>query len=223
MRKTILVLGLGRYGSALALALAEGGAEVIAVDADPAAVDALKGRIEHCVVADLQHPEAVSSLCATGLDAAVVAVGSRLEAAIMAMLRLKEAGVPYVVCRAASDEAEKIFLKLGADKVVRPMTEAAVHLAGTLVSRNAADFVLLGANFAVIEYPVGPGSAGRSLHELAWRRRYHVVAIGLKRRRNGGPERDEVDSVDPEERLKEGDRVLLVGRTRDLDAFQADN
>jgi trk system potassium uptake protein len=223
MKKNVLVLGLGRYGSALCVALADRGAEVVGVDRDPALVDALKSRIDHVVVADIGNSEALATLAAH-IDVAVIAVGSNLEAAILAVMRLKEAGVKRVVARATNDEADRIFRKLGADDVVRPMREAAEHLAATLTSLNALDFVLLGENFAVIEYRIGPKVAGKTLQELAWRRRFHVVAIGVKRGSgvhvDGGAVDDRVFPVDPQEKLIEGDRALLVGLTRDLDAFQ---
>jgi trk system potassium uptake protein len=221
MRKTVLVIGLGRFGGALALSLVERGAEVVGLDRDPAIVDAMKAHIDNVMVGDVGHPETIASMTA-GVDVAVVALGLNLEQAILAVMRLKEAGVPRVVARATNDEAQRIFEKLGADEVVRPMKEAAEHLAGMLTSVNAVDFMLLGENFAVIEYEVGPSSAGKTLKDLAWRRRFHVVAIGVKRGLTE-EDRDEVHPVDPDDKLRAGDRVLLVGRTRDLDTFQKEN
>lgn len=222
MKKSVLVLGLGRYGSSLALSLAARGAEVVGVDKNPALVDALKDRLEHLVVADIDSREVFDSIVA-GVDIAVVAFGDSLEQSILALMRLKEAGVRKVVVRAANDEAERIFRKLGADEVVHPMREAAEHLAATVTSVNALDFVLLGQNFGVIEYRITSAAAGRTLHELAWRKRFNVVGIGIK----SGPERDddseEVEPPDPHRPLKAGDRVLLVGLTRYLEAFQKEN
>jgi trk system potassium uptake protein TrkA len=222
MKKTVLVLGLGRYGSALAVSLADRGAEVIGVDRDPALVDALKDRLEHLVVGDLESRELLDGLV-SGVDVAVVAVGERLEQAILAVMRLKEKGVPHVIARATNDEADRIFRKLGADEVVRPMREAAEHLAGTITAVNAVDFVLLGENFGVIEYRIDDLRAGRTLQELAWRKRFNVVAIGIKRGKETDAGGERVEPADPEQRLMDGDRVLLAGLTRHLVAFQKDN
>ncbi len=222
MKKTVLVLGLGRYGSALAVSLADRGAEVIGVDRDPALVDALKDRLEHLVVGDIESRELLDGLV-SGVDVAVVAIGEGLEKAILSIIRLKEKGVPHVIARATNDEAESIFRKLGADEVVRPMREAAEHLAATLSTVNAVDFVLLGANFGVIEFRIDEIQAGRSLQELAWRKRFNVVAIGIKRGREDKSDAERVEPADPEMRLNNGDRVLLAGLTRYLVAFQKDN
>ena len=138
---SVLVLGLGRFGASLARELLAQGHQVLAVDSNPDLVNSLKEELPDVVQADIKDKEALASLGARDVDVAVVAVGTRMDASILACLHLKELGVPRVVAKVASDDHMKILKSIGLDEadLIDPEQEMAMRLAHTLSTRNIMD------------------------------------------------------------------------------------
>lgn len=212
--KTVLVLGLDSFGSTLAKSLAEHGVEVLVADFDEEVVQRARDHYSLAVVADARDREALAELCAREPDLAVVSLGPHIEASVLATLLLKELGVPQLLACARNDDHEKVLKKVGADRVVQPVTESAERMARSLASKNLADFVLVGEDFAIVELPVPEHWLGKSLKELDLRRRFKVTAIAIKRHDEDGSEH--VAAPDPEQELAEGLSLLLIGLTKDL-------
>src|SRR5690606_3969522 len=118
MPKRVLVIGLGRFGSALAESLAENGSEVIAVDSDMAAVDALKRTVTHAMELDATDPVALRSVEAASCGVAVIAIGEAFEASALAVAALREVGVSQIVARARTPRHARILMAAGATHVI---------------------------------------------------------------------------------------------------------
>ena len=118
--KSYAVIGLGRFGSALARQLCKLGAEVLALDVKGDYVQQIANDVTHAVVGDAQDKEVLRALGVRNLDCAVIAIGDNLAASVLITMNLKELGVPYIVCKAHDETHRKVLEKLGVDRVVIP-------------------------------------------------------------------------------------------------------
>ena len=146
---TYAVLGLGRYGRAVAKELVNMGAEVLAVDAHEDIVNRAAVDIPFCKCSDITDTEVFSQLGIGSMDTVIVAMASNLEASVMAITLCKEAGVRTVIAKCGSEMQQKIFTRVGADKVVFPESESGVRLARNLLSSGFVDLVELSGNVSM--------------------------------------------------------------------------
>ena len=123
MKKGFAVLGLGRFGTSVAIHLAETGAEVMVVDQDEANVHEVADLVTYAVQGDISDPETLTSLGIGNMDAVIVAIAGNIEASVMATILAKEQGVPYVIAKAQNEMHGKILDKVGADNVIYPEKE----------------------------------------------------------------------------------------------------
>lgn len=179
--KTFVVVGLGRFGTAVARELCELGHQVLAVDMDAARVQSVADEVTYAVAADARDPEVLASLGISDYDCAVVAVGNDVGSSALVTLRLKEAGVPRVVCKAQSHVHKRLLEKLGADKVVFPEHEMGIKVAQGLAHSNLLNFIELSPEYAIIEIDLPAGWAGKTIRELNIRARYGVNVIAVRR------------------------------------------
>ena len=210
MKKTYAVIGLGRFGTAVAERLYALGNEVLVVDNNPERVQRMESRVTYAVVADARDEEVLRSLAVRNYDCAVVATGSDLAASIVITMNLKELGVPQVICKAEGDTQKRALEKVGADKVVIPEREAGVKLAQAVTSSSILDFIELSDQYGIAEVQLPEGWAGKSLRELNIRVKYGVNIIAI--RENG--KINVVPAVD--EALQAGCVLVAVGANEKL-------
>ena len=204
------VLGLGRYGRAVAKELVNMGAEVLAVDAHEDIVNRAAVDIPFCKCADITDTEVFSQLGIGSMDTVIVAMASNLEASVMAITLCKEAGVRTVIAKCGSEMQQKIFTRVGADKVVFPESESGVRLARNLLSSGFVDLVELSGNVSMVELDVQGSWAGKNLIELNLRKKYGVNVVAV--RQNG---RVQVN-IDPEAPLAADMKLLVIANTAKL-------
>ena len=130
MKKSYVVIGMGRFGTSVAERLYELGNEVLAIDTNPDKVQRMESKVTCAVVADVRDEEVLRSLGARSCDCAVVAIGSDLATCIIATLNLKDLGVPQVICKATDELRKKALEKVGADRVVIPERETGFEHSG---------------------------------------------------------------------------------------------
>ncbi len=128
------VIGLGRFGSSLALTLAERGFSVLGIDRDRSIVQALAGRLTQTVALDSTDEQALRAVDIPSFDTVVVAIGSNFEANLLTTVAVKSLGVPHVICKATTDRQRTILLRVGADRVILPEHEAGCRLAQELAA-----------------------------------------------------------------------------------------
>ena len=204
------VIGLGRFGSAMALELMEAGCEVLAVDLDEEKVQRLADSVTDAVVADARDEQVLHSLGISNYDCGVVAIGSDVAASILITLLLKEAGVAKVVCKASDDIHKKALLKVGADRVVIPEKEMAGRVARGLANPNVMDYIELSNQFAIVERSVPESWVGKSLKELNVRSKYGISVIAFRR------DREMIVSPQPDAPIQQDDVLIVLGREDDL-------
>lgn len=177
--KRIVVVGLGTFGSVLAVKLHELGHEVVAIDNRADVVDALGGRVARAVVADATQRKVLEQLGVAKADAAVVSTGDNLSASILTLLALKDLGVESVFVKVRSDDHARIANALGAAESVFPERESAVGLASRVTSGKLIQYVQLGNDFGLQELPVPNTWIGKTLRDLALPQRYRVQVVAL--------------------------------------------
>jgi len=134
--KQFIVLGLGRFGSAVATTLVELGHEVLGVDNDEERVDALKDKITQAVQADITEERVLAELGVKNFDAAIVCIGTDLETSILVTMMLKEMGLKYIIAKAQNNLHAKVLEKIGVNKVVFPERDMGARIARRLITQN---------------------------------------------------------------------------------------
>ena len=214
--KTFVVIGLGRFGTAVATELCELGHEVLAIDASEEGVQQVADRVTHAVAGDARDPAVLRALGVRNYDCAIVAVGDDVGNSALITLNLKEIGVKRVICKAQSHVHRKVLEKIGADRVVFPEHEMGVKLAQGLSSSNVLNFIELSEDFGIVETTVPRDWLGKNLIELNVRARYKVNIIAVRKK---GQEEFNV-TPGPSTIMEAGDAVVALGRTEDVNRLQ---
>lgn len=210
-RRQILILGLGRFGSAVATTLAELGCEVACVDTDGRRVQALAPLVTQAMLLDSTDREALTQLSVRDFDVAVVAIGADVEASILTTANLAELGCSEIVAKAMTLAHARILEKVGAHRVIFPEHEMGVRLGNALAGTNLIDYMELDPRYAVAEIRCPGEVAGRTLAEANVRGRYGVIVLCVK---SG----EEVDVIpDADRRLERSDVIVVAGPTKDID------
>ena len=207
----ILVIGLGRFGSAIASTLAGLGQEVLAVERDPELVAQWSGRVA-LVEADATNPEALEQLGARDYPVAVVGVGSHLEASVLITANLVDLGIPQIWAKAVSQEHARILDRIGAHHVVRPESEAGERVAH-LVSGKLIDYIQVEDGFTIVKMRPPRELEGFTLAQAHVRSKYGVTVIGVK-----SPGLD-FRYAAPDTRISVSDTIIVAGHPDLLDRF----
>lgn len=176
-----IVVGLGRFGSEVALRLCDQGCEVLALDTNPELVQHVADQVTHAVVADATDKAVLKALDASSFDCAVVAIGNSLAASVLVTMNLQELGIPKIICKASDETHRKVLLKMGAHQVVIPEKEHAARLARSLANPNVLDYIELSDACGIVEAPAPIKWRGKSLKELDIRARLGINIIAIKR------------------------------------------
>ena len=212
--KTYLVIGLGRFGAAIARQLCALGAEVLAMDIRSDLVQQVANDVTHAVVGDAQDKEVLRSLGARDFDCAVIAIGDDLAASVLVTMNLKELEVPYIVCKAHDETHRRVLEKLGVDRVVIPEQEHAQRLGRSLFSHNVLDYIELSQDYGILEVPAPKSWIGKSLKELNVRAKLgiNIIAVENGSKTNVSPAGDYC--------VRPGDILAVLGDNYALEAVQ---
>lgn len=203
-KKTYAVLGLGRYGTAVAKELVKNGADVIAVDKNEQIVQDSSVYLPICKCADITDPEVISELGISNADVVIVAMASSLEGSILAITLCKEAGVKTVIAKCANETHRKILKRVGADMVVFPENESGTRLAKNLLTSGFTDILTLSDDLSLVELATRDEWVGKSLKELNLRKKYTVNVVAF--RKNGKI----TAPVNPEELLDKDTEIIAI-------------
>ncbi len=215
--KKCAVIGLGLFGVSVARTLVAEGAEVIAIDSDIEKVEDMKDDVSYAVRVDAGDEKALKSVGIGKMDVVVVAIEKDFEACQLAVIYAKQAGVPRVIARAVSALHARILKLIGADEIVNPEIEYGRRLGNKLLRTHVMDYVELADGFSFVEMKTPRRFVGKNLVELEVRKRWGANLICIKRRLEDGKGEKEILTVShPEEKLLEGDVLLLVGKEEDL-------
>ena len=176
-----IVIGLGRFGTEMAVKLFECGEEVLAIDTDESIIDKVADRVTRAVAADARDADVLKNLGAGNFDRAVVAVGSDLAASALITMNLKTLGVPYIICKAHDDTYRDILEKLGADRVIIPEWEMADRLTMGMTSSGVMEYIELSEEYGIVEMAPPDSWVGKSIRTLALRSKYGINVLAMRR------------------------------------------
>ena len=210
INKTYAVLGLGRYGRAVAEELVNNGAEVLAVDINQNTVNNAIETIPVCKCADITEPETIKRLGISNIDVVIVAMASNLESSVMAVTLCKEAGVPNVIVKCGNEMHQKIFSRVGADKVIFPEKESGIRLAKNLLSAGFSEMIELSDDVSMVEIDVKDEWVGKSLIDLSLRKKYSINVVAIRTQNAIST------TVDPNLPLEKGMQLIVIANTLKL-------
>ncbi|MGB1803278.1 MAG: potassium channel family protein [Miltoncostaeaceae bacterium] len=211
-RSEIMIVGLGRFGSAAATSLMDLGQDVVGVDSDEKLVQRHAPLLTEAVQVDTTDIDAMRLIGAEEVQTAVVAIGNDIEASILAASVLLELEVPRVWAKAVSDRHGQILGRLGVHRVVFPERDMGDRVAHGLVGL-AIDFVLIGADFAMAETTAPKEALGRTLAEVGLRRKYDVTVVCTK------PPGGTFSLTGPDTILQPDDTLLVIGEKENVERF----
>jgi trk system potassium uptake protein TrkA len=209
---SVVVLGLGRFGSAIATELVRTGTEVLGVDRDEELVQAHNGLLTHVVQADSTNAGALRQIAVPEFDRAVVGIGTNIEASLLTASLLVEFEVQSIWAKAINDAHAKILRQLGVHQVVAPEKDMGTRVAH-LVRGTMLDYVEFEDNFAMVKMRTPPFVYGKKLGEAHIRAEHGVTVIAIKK------DSDEWTYTTADTLLEKDDRIIVAGPTRKTEKF----
>ncbi|AFL51252.1 trk system potassium uptake protein TrkA [Sinorhizobium fredii] len=210
----VVIIGLGRFGSAVAQSLVSLGHEVLAIDENAELVQSWATRLTHVVEADSSNTDSLRRLGVQDFPHAVVGIGTDIEASVLTVLALSELGVPDIWAKAVNPNHGRILERTGAHHVVYPeaaMGERVAHL----VTGKMIDFIEFDDGFAIVKTTAPEEAIDKTLGESGLRSKYGVTIVGVKRRKM------DFTYATPETMVEAGDLLIVSGPTKLVERFAA--
>lgn len=211
-RKPVLVIGLGRFGGAVAQTLERMGTEVLGADSDARLVQQYAGELTRTVEADCSDMATLERLGVADFGTAVVAIGTDIEASVLCVLALTDLGLTNIWAKATNDRHARILERTGATHVVFPEQRMGERVA-RLLNENLLDFIGFGDEFAIARLKAPESIAGLPLVTSACRKKYRVTVVGVKREGM-----DFIHAV-PDTIVFPDDELVVSGRIDDIERF----
>ena len=211
--KSVLLIGLGRFGRHMAAKLRELHHEVLAVDKDEERVNDALDIVTHAQIGDSTNPAFIASLGVRNFDMCVVAIGDDFQSSLETTALLKERGAPYVLARAARDVHAKFLLRNGADDVVYPERQSASWAAVRYSSDHIFDYIELTPDHSIYETAVPPAWVGKTIGQLGVRQRHGINILATKR----GGQLNPIPGGDHCFQAEE--TILVLGANKDVQRF----
>ncbi len=207
------IIGLGRFGMALAISLTEAGKEVIVIDRNESKLREIRQYTEYAFVAPDLSMETLKETGIQNCEVVVVCIGEKIDICILTTMRIVEMGVPRVIAKAISPEVGAVLEKLGAE-VVYPERDMALLLGKKLVSNNFLDYISLDNSVEIRQIKVPDGLVGLAVEDLDIRKEYGLNIIAIENEKYTNIE------VSPQYRLKHDDVIVVIGKVNNIDRFE---
>ena len=212
--KSFLVIGLGRFGAAVAQELSALGQEVLALDIDEENVQHIADQVTQAIQGDAQDEAVLRSVGARNFDCCVVAVGADMEASILITVMLKEMGAKYIVAKAMTPIHARVLERVGADRVVLPEIDMGQRLAQRLARTNVVDYIGVSDEFSIVEIHPPKSWVGNSLGKLGVRAKHQINVLAIRHGEGGlvdvNPKPDKVIGPD--------DLLIVIGTNEQVNS-----
>lgn len=209
--KSILIIGLGRFGQHLCKKMVELKNEVMVIDIVEENVEAMIPLVTNAQIGDCTRPEVLKSIGVNNFDICFVCIGTNFQSSLEITSLLKENGAKYVVSKATRDIQAKFLLRNGADEVVYPDRDIAEKAAVRYSANHVFDYIELNDEYSIFEIPVADEWAGRTIKEVNFRAKYKVSILGIKK----GEDTKLLPMADHKFDKKE--HLMVVGRIEDVE------
>ena len=211
--KSVLLIGLGRFGQHVARKLNDLGHQVMAVDSSEERVEGALAYVTNAQIGDSTSREFLSSLDIPSFDACIVAIGDNFQNSLETADLLKELGAQKVIARASRGVQEKFLLRCGADEVVYPEKQLAAWTAIRCTSEHILDYIELDEDYSIFELSIPEPWQGKSILQLDLRKRYGINVLGVR------AEGQLHMNITPETVLDADRSVLILGRQKEVNKF----
>ena len=212
--KSFLVIGLGRFGAAVAQELSALGQEVLALDIDAENVQHISDQVTQAIQGDAQDEAVLRSVGARNFDCCVVAVGADMEASILITVMLKEMGAKYIVAKAMTPIHARVLERVGADRVVLPEIDMGQRLAQRLARTNVVDYIGVSDEFSIVEIHPPRSWVGNSLGKLGVRAKHQINVLAIRHGEGG-----QVDvNPQPYKVIGPDDLLIVIGTNEQVNS-----
>jgi len=208
-KRLYAVIGLGRFGSAVASTLVSLGQDVIGVDDNEGRVREMGEIATNVLQIDATDLRALRQAGIAEADVAVISIGENIEASLLVVMQVKDLGVPQIIAKAVTPLHGRILEKLGVSRVIFPEREMAERTARSLVIPNALDYISLSADYSLVEVTVPAPFVGHTLRSIDLRAKYGLMLVAIKRQVDG--KEQTIVSPPADQILLAGDTVALLG------------
>lgn len=178
--KSVLIIGLGRFGRHIAMKLNNLNHQVMAVDSSEERCSAVLPYVTNAQIGDATNGEFLSSLGVRNYDACIVAIGDNFQNSLETASLLKELGAKKVIARASTGVQEKFLLRNGADEVVYPEKQLAAWTAIRCTSEHILDYIELDGDWSLFELDIPPAWQGKTVVQLDIRKKYGINVLGVR-------------------------------------------
>lgn len=211
--KSFCIIGLGRFGRALAVTLASARKEVLVIDSDEKNIESIADIVDTAIVGDCTEESVLRAAGVADYDCVALCISENINDSVMTTILLKELGVRYLLARAADERHARVLEKLGADRVVLPESEIGQRIGQALSHEGVQQYMEFSEDTAIVEMDVPARWIGKTLLELDVRKKMNinVITVHKKNMRKKGI------SVDPNAKFSEGDSVTVIGLQSDLE------
>lgn len=210
--KSVLVIGIGEFGSHIAKKMSKLHCEVMAVDNDESRINEVIPYVTNALIGDSTNEEFLRSLGIGNYDVCIVALGGLFQSSLETTSLLKELGAKKVVSRATNDVQMKFLLRNGADEVVYPEKQMATRIATKYASDSVLDFINLDNNYSIYEMKVPREWFNKTLSQVDARKKYQINVLTIKRG-------EEVFIPTPDTQIKQDDIAFVIGERRDIHKY----
>lgn len=213
MKKSVAVLGLGRFGLALVEELSKMDIEIIAIDLDGENVIKAGEFVDNAFICDSTNASALKELGINKVDHAVVSFGANFQSSLITTITLKEMNIPKITVRIDEDKYERVMRLIGATDIIIPQQMAGVRLANRIASDTFADYYNLSKDYVIVDIKVGNLVEPKTLKEIDSRNRFGVNVVLIKRDNRVFPPTGD-DSVLPD------DDIYIFGKKDKVTKFE---
>lgn len=209
------IIGLGRFGSALAIRLCELGKEVMVLDENEEKVKEMRSYTEYAFVVEHLTRKTFQDAGIQNCEVVVVCIGEKIDVSILATLNVVSLGVPKVIAKAISAEHGYVLKKIGA-QVVYPEHDMALRIANRIVSHNVLDYLTLNSDVQISEMLIPASLVGSTVESAEIRKKYGFNIIAIEQ----GD--DIIIDIEPDRVFQEGDIMVIIGKKENIRPFEAD-
>lgn len=210
--KSFCVIGLGRFGLALAEMLAQARREVLIIDNDEKKVEAIADVVDTAIIGDCTDEAVLRTSGAADYDCCIICIAENINDSVLTAILLKEQGAKLVIARAADERHARVLEKVGVDRVVLPESDIGRRLGRQISYDGVQQYMEFSEDTTIVEIEVPQRWIGKTLIELDLRKRLNINVI-LHKKKN---ERKKGNSVDPQEKFASGDLVTIIGENKHI-------
>ncbi|WP_313344284.1 TrkA family potassium uptake protein [Sedimentibacter sp.] len=208
--KSFLIIGMGAFGSHLALKMSKLNNDVMIVDKDASIIDEMSSIITDAQIGDCTKEDVLRALGVSNFDICFVTIGDTFQSSLEITSLLKDLGAKYVISKASRDIQAKFLLRNGADEVIYPDKDMAEKLAVRCSSNNVLDFFSINNEYSLYEIPIKQSWVGNSIEEVNVRKKYHINILLIK---NG----DSIMTLPKADYIfKDDDQIIVIGKSEDV-------